>query len=87
MKKKSLKNLNVNKSTISNLNGDAVKGGTIRTFYTVCGTGPHTIACTLQAPACVQTLACTFVEPNCGTYNSKDRCQTNEVDANTLPIC
>ncbi|MCH2196969.1 hypothetical protein [Kordia sp.] len=74
MKKKKLKNLNVKKSTISNLSKDALTGGTIRTHYTVCGTGPHTIACTFQAP-------------NCGTYNSVNQCQTIEVDKNTIPIC
>ena len=88
MKKKNLKNLSVKKSTISNLNEDALKGGAIRTFYTVCGTGPHTIACTFQAPTCGVSLACTFVEPDCGgTYNSMNRCKTIEVDQNTLPIC
>ncbi|WP_420572922.1 hypothetical protein [Kordia sp.] len=76
MKKKNLKNLSVKKLTISNLTGEAQKGGTIRTFYKYCGTGPETIF------TCPQTnggLAC--------TYNSQNRCETIEVDGNTLPIC
>ncbi|WP_046759392.1 hypothetical protein [Kordia jejudonensis] len=79
MKKKSLKNLNVKKTTVSNLN----KGGAaIRTYYTVCGTGPQTIVCTYNCPSQLCTLLI-----DCDTYNSQNRCKTIEVDPTTLPIC
>ena len=75
MKKKSLKNLSVRKSTISSLNKNEVKAGlAIRTYYKQCGTGPATIySCETEGEPC--------------TYNSRERCKTNEVDANTIPIC
>ncbi|WP_046744485.1 hypothetical protein [Kordia zhangzhouensis] len=75
MKKKSLKSLSVKKSTISNLNKDEILAGlAIRTYYTICGTGPLTIyGCPTNGLDC--------------TYNSRERCKTNEVDGNTLPIC
>jgi hypothetical protein len=80
MKKKNLKSLKLEKSTVSNLNKNEIQAGlAIYTYffqcgtnYQQCGTGPQTIACTGGA-------ACTF--------NSKDRCQTIEVDAFTRPIC
>ncbi|WP_298516852.1 hypothetical protein [uncultured Kordia sp.] len=80
MKKKKLKNLNVNKSTISNLNKN-VKGGAAapNTLYFVCGTGPQTI---FTCP----TAYCSILSP-CDTYNSMNRCKTIEVDSNTIPIC
>ncbi|WP_433991571.1 class I lanthipeptide [Kordia algicida OT-1] len=74
MKKKNLKNLSVNKSTISNLNKNGVIGGARLTrYYYQCGTGPQTIVCTEAGPEC--------------TYNSRERCKTNEVDYATRPIC
>ncbi|WP_298423770.1 hypothetical protein [uncultured Kordia sp.] len=36
MKKKSLKSLNLNKKSISNLSQKSIKGGTIYTFGAVC---------------------------------------------------
>jgi len=74
MKKKNLKSLSINKSKVSNLNKeDIIAGLAIKTYYYYqCGTGPETIGCTGGA-------AC--------TYNSVQRCQTNEVDYATRPIC
>ncbi|MFK7748499.1 MAG: hypothetical protein AB8B65_08920 [Kordia sp.] len=81
MKKKKLKSLSVNKSTISSLNKRAVKAGAAapNTNYFVCGTGPNTI---FTCP----TAFCTIFSP-CDDYNSRNRCKTVEVDPNTLPIC
>ncbi|MEM6685138.1 MAG: hypothetical protein AAF617_05020, partial [Bacteroidota bacterium] len=69
-------NLSVKKSTISSLN--KTFGGTAKnTIYIICGTGPESIRCTFR---------CTFT--GCGTtFNSRDRCETIEVDKNTIPIC
>lgn len=79
MKKKKLKNLDIRKATVSSLNKDAIKAGlAIRTYYTICGTGPETIYCPTQL--------CTVLI-QCDTYNSQNRCKTVEVDPNTLPIC
>lgn len=79
MKKKNLKSLNINKSKVSNLNKEDIMAGlAIKTYfycgtdYAQCGTGPATIGCT-------GGLAC--------TYNSVERCNTNEVDFATRPIC
>ncbi len=81
MKKKSLKNLSVNKSTVSSLNKRMVKAGAAApdTNYFVCGTGPQTI---FTCP----TAFCSVLSP-CDTYNSMNRCKTIEVDPTTLPIC
>lgn len=74
MKKKNLKSLQIKKSTVSNLNKDEILAGlAIRTYYYQCGTGPETIACTQGGVEC--------------TYNSRERCKTNEVDYATRPIC
>jgi hypothetical protein len=74
MKKKNLKTLDIKKSIVSNLNKEEILAGLaiLTHYYTQCGTGPQTIACT-------GGILC--------TYNSVQRCKTNEVDYGTRPIC
>lgn len=73
MKKKNLKNLSLNKSSISNL--DAVSGGAASISVFICTGLTFFRTCTV------------LTANDCGTYNSVNRCQTIEVDRFTRPIC
>ncbi|MFK7748329.1 MAG: hypothetical protein AB8B65_08065 [Kordia sp.] len=76
MKKKSIKNLSLNKKSISNLHAHQNTGGTlntirycIRTFVDANGNN-----------ICLRTVNCERTkQPGC--------VNTNEVDTNTYPIC
>lgn len=78
MKKKSIKNLSLNKKSISKLHtSNEVVGGTlnsikycIRTFIDVYGNN-----------VCIRTVL------NCDRTKKPGCVFTNEVDSNTLPIC
>ena len=80
MKKKSIKHLKLGKKTVSKLNKNEVAGGVApESFYVPCPTPPITIYCTFNC-----TTGCGTQIKTC---NSVQRCQTIEVDAQTLPIC
>jgi hypothetical protein len=74
MKKKSIKHLSLRKNTVSKLNKHDISGG-----------APETLIC----PTPPVSRYCTFF--NCGTQirtcNSRQVCQTIEVDTLTRPIC
>ncbi|WP_040559315.1 hypothetical protein U8527_10985 [Kordia algicida OT-1] len=81
MKKKSLKSLHVHKTTISNLNQQAISGGDIIVIITLRR------PCPIPVPQATVTTCSRFAECDSMQICTAAVCKTNELDANTRPIC